>query len=86
MSKNKKKNHNSIDFDKIVYRGKKVIDFINELEPNVERILRTCRIQEKTPFNGSKANLKKWLINNQEGYNKYIAEVFDYFAQKCKVS
>ena len=78
----KKKNN----LEKVVYRGKRVIDFINELEPNVERILRACKTQEKTPFNGSKTNLKNWLMDNQEGYNGYIAEVFNYFAQKCKIS
>ena len=78
-------NGHNINFDKKIVKGKKVLDFINEIEPNIERIIRTCKINNIQPFDGSRNKLKEWLISNQEGYNKYISEVYDYFVEKCKL-
>lgn len=78
-------NGHTINFNKKIVKGKRVIDFINELEPNIERIIRMSKTNDRIPFDGSKNKLKEWLISNQEGYNKYISEVYDYFVEKCKI-
>ena len=77
-------NGHSINFSKVIVRNKSVQDFINELSPNVERIILHSRMHGNKPFN-SKSELKKWLISNQENYNKYIPEVFHFFVEKCKM-
>lgn len=65
-------------------RGKTVGDFINEIEPNIERIVANARNNGKQPFTDSE-HLKRWLIANQEGYEKFNYEIFYYFANKLKL-
>lgn len=85
MKSKVKYNDHFINFDKKVYKGKRVIDFINELEPQVERIILQYKSTDSKPFGGSKVSLSKWLIANQEGYNKYVGEIYNYFVEKCKL-
>lgn len=65
-------------------KGKTVGDFINELEPNIERIIANARINGREPFRDSE-HLKNWLISNQEGYEKFNYEIFCYFADKLRL-
>lgn len=62
-------------------KKKTVNDFIKELEPNIENIQRLAH------KNGTKAfkdrdHLKRWLIANQEGYEKFSYEIYYYFVIK----
>ena len=58
--------------------------FINELEPNFERILLHARNNGEKPF-ASVEHLKKWLIGNQEDYPKFSNDIFFYFLKKSKI-
>lgn len=78
-------NGNTINFEKIVVKSKSVEDFINELEPNVTNIISYAKRENKKPFQGKSHKLKEWLIQNQEGYNKYIPDVYHYFKKKCAI-
>lgn len=71
-----------IDFDKYIYEGWKVRDFINELEPQVLMIMRGQ--SWKCPFK-DRDDLKKWCMDNQPYYKKYIPEVVNYFAQEYNI-
>lgn len=68
-----------IDFDKHIYEGWKVRDFINELEPQVLMIMQGQ--SWKRPFK-DRDDLKEWCMENQPYYKKYIPDVVNYFAQK----
>lgn len=65
-------------------RGKTVGDFINEIEPNIERIISHARLNGKQPFKDTE-HLKNWLIANQDGYEKFNYEIFYYFANKLRL-
>jgi hypothetical protein len=78
-------NGKTINFDKIVYKNKSVNDFINDLEPNINGIIRYAKINGNKPFNGNSNRLKQWLIDNQQGYNKYVPDIFYYFKDRCKI-
>lgn len=80
-----KLNGKTINLDKIVHKGKSVNDFIRELEPNINNIIRYAQMNNIKPFQGSSEKLKEWLINNQEGYGKYVPDIFFYFKDKCKL-
>jgi len=80
-----KLNGKTINLDKIVHKGKSVNDFIRELEPNINNIIRYAQMNNMKPFQGSSEKLKEWLINNQEGYGKYVPDIFFYFKDKCKL-
>ena len=71
-----------IDFDKHIYEGWKVRDFINELEPQVLMIMQGQ--SWKRPFK-DRDDLKEWCMENQPYYKKYIPEVVNYFAQKYNI-
>ena len=68
-----------VDMERVLVprTNKKVKDFINELEPNFERILLYARNNGEKPF-ASVEHLKKWLIGNQEDYPKFSNDIFFY--------
>lgn len=68
-----------IDYNKHIYEGWLVSDFINELEDLVQ-IAVTGKSHFKTIQN--KKELKEFCIDNQPYYKKYIPEVVNHFAQK----
>lgn len=72
-----------VDMERVLVprKNKKVKDFINELEPNFERILLYARNNGEKPF-ASVEHLKKWLIGNQEDYPKLSNDIFFYFLKK----
>ena len=70
-----------INLSKHIWEGWTVQDFIDELEPTIDMIQRGQSCQK--PF-ANRDELKKWCIENQPYYKKYIKEVVDYFTAKLK--
>ena len=72
----------SIDLDKHVWEGWTVGDFIENLEPVVNMIMNNQSIVK--PFK-SRDELKKWCMDNQPYYKKYVPEVVDFFMHKHNI-
>lgn len=68
-----------VDLNKHIWEGWRVIDFINELEPTFNMIMNGNSWQK--PFK-TKDEVKKWCMDNQPSYKKYIPEVVSYFNAK----
>jgi hypothetical protein len=64
---------------KHIWDGWTVQDFINELEPSFNIIMNSQ--SWKKPFT-NREEIKKWCMENQPYYKKYIKEVVDYFTDK----
>ena len=65
--------------NKVIWEGWTVQDFIDELEPSVEMIMKGESLEK--PFK-DKSELKIWLKENQPYYKKNIPEVLTYFSNK----
>lgn len=65
-----------INYDKHIWEGWTVQDFINDLEPSVRTITEGHSWQK--PFE-TKKELKQWCMDNQPYYKKYIPEVVNHF-------
>ncbi len=66
----------TIDRDKHIWEGWTVGDFIDDIEV-------TFNYRSKySNFWKSKAELKKWVAQEQPYYKKHIPEVYNYFLQK----
>lgn len=63
-----------IDYNKHIWEGWCVIDFINELSDII-----------KYQNFKTKLELKKWCMDNQPYYKKYIPEVVNHFNQTLKL-
>jgi len=70
-----------MNLNKHIWEGWRVQDFINELEPHFEMIMSGMSWQK--PFKG-REELKRWCMDNQPYYKKYIPEVVSYFYSKMK--
>jgi len=68
-----------INLDKHVWEGWTVGTFINDLEPMFNMIM-SGRSWQK-PFK-TKEEVKKWCMDNQSYYKKYIPDVVNYFVEK----
>lgn len=68
--------------DKHISEGWTVGMFIKELEPSFNMIQNGNSWQE--PFK-TKEEIKKWCMDNQPYYKKYIKEVVDYFIKIAKL-
>lgn len=66
----------AINYDKHIWEGWRVIDFINELKPQLDMIMKGDSWQK--PFNNRK-DLAKWCADNQPCHKKVISEVVEYF-------
>ena len=76
----------TINLEKHIWEGWCVIDFINELQPILDNIMKNYFGQwETNNIIKNKANLKKWCMENQPYYKKYIPEVVQYFAERYKI-
>jgi len=73
MAKKKK-----INFEKEIWEGWTVGDFINELKPLFIQIQSG---QSCYPPMKNREELKLWCMDNQPYYKKYIKDVVDYFEQ-----
>jgi len=71
----------SINLNKHIWEGWTVGSFINDLEPLFNQIMSGNSWQK--PFT-TKEELKKWCMDNQPGYKKYIPEVVNHFWNKIK--
>lgn len=71
-----------IDYDKHIWEGWTVQDFINELEPQIHMVMSGFSWQK--PFS-NKTDLKKYCMENQPYYKKYVPDVVNYFAQKYNI-
>lgn len=68
-----------MNYDREIWGGWTVKDFIEELEPQVNMIMSGNSWVE--PFKNKK-ELAKWCIENQPYYKGEIKEVTSYFAKK----
>lgn len=68
-----------INFDKHIWEGWTVGDFIEELEPLADMIMHGE--SWKKPFQ-TKSEVKEWCMDNQPYYKKHIPEVVTYFCSK----
>lgn len=71
-----------MNLDRHIWEGWTVQSFIDELEPEFNRIMDNAH-----PFQTSfmsKEEIKKWCMDNQPYYKKYIPEVVSYFTEKQK--
>lgn len=66
-----------INFNRHIWEGWTVQDFIDELEPQVSQIMTGGSWVE--PFT-TKSELETWCTHNQPSYKKRIPEVGAYFA------
>lgn len=73
---------NTINFDKHIWEGWRVRDFIDELEPRIEAIISYDSWTK--PFNNRK-ELADWCKDNQPYYGEEIPEVVNYFAEKYNI-
>lgn len=64
--------------DRHIWEGWTVRDFINNLSPVLQMI--QSGQSHTTPLE-SYEELKKWCMDNQPYYKKFIPEVVDYFAE-----
>lgn len=71
-----------INFDKEIWEGWTVRDFIEELEPQLDLIQSGRSFIEPVK---TKEELKKWCKDNQPYYKKYVPDVVAYFAQKYNI-
>ncbi len=71
-----------INLDKHIWEGWTVGDFINNLEPMFDMIMRGQ--SWKKPFT-TKQEVKEWCMDMQSGYKKHIPDVVNYFVAKAKI-
>lgn len=71
-----------VEQQKHISEGWKVQDFIDDLEPQVNQIYEGNSIHK--PFK-NRQELKKWCMENQPYYKKYIPDVVNYFANKHNI-
>ena len=71
-----------VEPQKHISEGWKVQDFIDDLEPQINQIYEGNSIHK--PFK-NRQELKKWCMENQPYYKKYIPDVVNYFANKHNI-
>ena len=71
-----------INLEKHIWEGWTVGAFINELEPLIDMIMNKQSWQ--APFT-SKEEVKRWCMDNQPYYKKYIPDVVNYFVKKYNI-
>lgn len=71
-----------MNLEKHIWEGWTVQSFINELEPTLNMIMSGNSWQKSLR---NKKELKKWCMENQPYYKKYIPEVVNYFANKYNI-
>lgn len=75
-------NNFSINLNREIWEGWKVIDFIEEIKEEVNIFISNNKKCNKTI---TKQDLKKFCIEHQPYYKKYIPEVVNYFANKYNI-
>jgi hypothetical protein len=69
-------------FNRHIWEGWTVQDFIDELEPTFDTIMHGQSWQ--SPFKTTE-ELKSWCMDNQPYYKKHIPEVYHYFKRKANL-
>lgn len=69
----------TVNMEKHIWEGWTVRNFIEELEPLVDMIMKGNAMTE--PFKNKK-EMSAWIKDNQPYYKKAIADVNNYFAKK----
>lgn len=72
----------NIDYNKYIWEGWLVKDFIEALEDDISDIMDDLSIIP--PFR-NKDELKKYCMENQPYYKRYIPEVIEHFANKYNI-
>lgn len=72
----------AIDFNKHIYEGWTVGDFIEELQPELDMIQNGQ--SWKKPMT-TKPELRKWVGENQPCYKKPVSEVVNYFCNRYAI-
>lgn len=72
----------NIDYNKYIWEGWTVQDFIEALEDDISYIMADTSIIP--PFK-NKDELKKYCMENQPYYKRYIPEVIEHFANKYNI-
>lgn len=70
----------NVNLDKHIWEGWTVGAFIDDLEPSFDMIMRG---QSHVGKFKSKDEIKKWCMDNQPYYKKYIPDVVKYFVSKA---
>lgn len=65
-----------IDFNKHIWEGWTVQDFIDELQPSFDNV---------SDHFTTRKEVKEWCMSEQPYYKKYIKEVVDYFCKRAKI-
>jgi hypothetical protein len=68
-----------INLNKHIWEGWTVGSFINDLEPSFNMIMNGGSWQKKFT---TRDEVKKWCMDNQPYYKKYIPDVVNYFYAK----
>lgn len=72
----------NIDYNKHIWEGWLVKDFVKALEDDISDIMDDLSIIP--PFK-NKDELKKYCMENQPYYKRYIPEVIEHFANKYNI-
>ncbi len=72
----------TVNMKKHIWEGWTVESFVEALEPQLDMIMSGNAINK--PFK-NRQELKKWVMDNQPYYKKYIPDVVNHFAQKYNV-
>lgn len=71
-----------INLDKEIWEGWRVKDFIENLEMPLQMIMGGQSWMKPIT---NKADLKRWCMENQPYYKRYIPDVVNYFAKKYNI-
>ena len=72
----------TIDYNKHIWEGWTVADFVKELTPVFNQIQQGCSWMK--PF-ADKQELKEWCKDNQPYYKKHIPGVYNHFLNLSKL-
>lgn len=72
----------TIDYSKHIWEGWTVGTFIGELQPSFDMVMAGNSWQPKFR---TREEVKRWCMDNQPYYKKYIPEVVDHFCQQHNI-
>lgn len=71
-----------MNYNRHIFEGWTVQGFIDDLYPSMEMIMSGRSWQKIT----TREELKKWCMENQPYYKKYIPEVVNHFAKQYNIT
>jgi hypothetical protein len=69
----------TIDYNKVIWEGWTVGDFVQELQPHFDSIVSNARRWGSEPFQAEGSSLKEWCMSEQPYYKKHIPGVYNHF-------